>query len=69
MKKNGILLSGLMVILALLIYSSQAAHPELTGKYHPKVPARSQTSTVTVLNPALLHRLNMILEHGLIQGD
>lgn len=68
MKMKGIWLSGLIVIVALLFFFNHAEHPP-SGKYHPKTPARSHTSTVTVLNPALLHRLNMILEHGLIQGD
>lgn len=69
MKMKGIWLSGLIVIVALLVFFSHAEHLPPSGKYHPKTPARSHTSTVTVLNPALLHRLNMILEHGLIQGD
>lgn len=69
MKKSNFWLSGLMFVVVLLIFFGQAASVPLSGKYHPKIPAHSQTSTVTVLNPALFHRLNTILEHGLIQGD
>lgn len=62
-------LTGLMLITALLFFFGETREGTPDGKYHPKTPAHSQTSTVTVLNPALFHRLNTILEHGLIQGD
>lgn len=69
MKMNGYWLSGLMLVMILMFFLSRTGETPLSGKYHPKDPIQNQTDTITVLNPALFHRLNTILEHGLIQGD
>lgn len=69
MKKNGFWLSGLMLLAMVLVFFTQSGHPQPSGKYHPHRPAGSHTSTVSILNPALFHRLNAVLEHGLIQSN
>lgn len=69
MKLRRLYLPALLLAAILLIAFNQSGPPVSAGKYHPASPGRSHTRTVTVLNPALFHRLNTILEHGLIQGD
>lgn len=69
MKKHVPWLSCLVLAATALIYFAQAGEPQPAGKHHYKAPAHNKTSTVTVLNPALFHRLNTILENGLIQGE
>ncbi len=69
MKKNGFWLSGLLLMAVLLVCFNQSRHPQPSGKYHPNSPAGSHTSTITILNPALFHRLNAVLEHGRLQSN
>lgn len=66
MKKNGFLLFGLLSFAAALIVAGHVGDSAPEGKYHPQNQVRSHTSTVTILNPALFHRLNTVLEPALI---
>lgn len=69
MKRNSYWFSGLMFAVALVLLFNQSESSASAGKYHPKGTTVSHTKTVTVLNPALFHRLNAVLEHGLLQEN
>ncbi len=62
-------LSCLFFTAIILFFFAQGGETMPADKQHAKTPVHNKTSTVTVLNPALFHRLNTILEHGLIQGE
>ncbi len=66
MKKNGFWLLGLISFAAVLIVAGHGGDSAPEGNYHPQNQMRSHTRTVTILNPALFHRLNTVLEPALI---
>lgn len=66
MKKNGFWLFGLLSFTAVLLIFGHTGDSAPSGKYHPQNHGRDHTSTVTILNPALFHRLNTVLEPVLI---
>lgn len=69
MKSKRFWLVGLMSFAAALLVFGQTGDASLSGKYHPQSHGRSHTSTVTILNPALFHRLNTVLEPVLIGNN
>ncbi len=69
MKNSSLLLSCLAILTVLLALSGQTGAPAPEPYRKPPLPVLERTSTVTVLNPALIRRLNAVLERALIQGE
>lgn len=69
MRKNRCLMAGLMGLIILVAFITQGSSKSPGHKLDPEKLSDPRTSTVTLLNPALFHRLNTVLEHGLLQGD
>ncbi len=69
MRANSYWILGLLSFSVALFFFGQAGHSAPYGKFHPNNSGGAQTSTVTILNPALFHRLNTVLEPFLIQGE
>lgn len=58
-----------MIFIWILAGSWQLSTAVRNGKSDPPYQEAGQAQTVTVLNPALFHRLNAILEQGIIKGE
>lgn len=69
MKNSSLLLPCLAILTVLLALSARTGIPEPEPPQKLPPPTLERTSTVTVLNPALIRRLNAVLERALIQGE
>lgn len=69
MKIHEMLYYGLTLLVLLLAMTSQSPLAGSAAMRAVHAPVQERTSSVTLLNPALFHRLNGVLERALITGD